>query len=54
MLREKVNLNSVVFFAIAFGGVLVLKGLDKEIDYVWPKFIIGAAFFKWLSFCDDY
>ncbi len=50
MLREKVKLIQWLFFAIAFGGVLVLKGLDKEIDTFGLSLIIGAAFFSGLVF----
>ncbi len=50
MLREKVKLVQWLFFAIAFGGVLVLKGLDKEINTFGLGLIIGAAFFSGLVF----
>lgn len=50
VLKEKIKPLQWLFFAIAFGGVLVLKGLDKEISLVGLVCIIIAAFFSGLVF----
>tara|TARA_R110000868_G_scaffold64572_4_gene193974 strand:+ start:1079 stop:1921 length:843 start_codon:yes stop_codon:yes gene_type:complete len=50
MLREKVKFMQWLFFGIAFGGVLILKGLDGTLDNYGLFLIICAAFFSGLVY----
>lgn len=50
ILKERIKPLQWLFFAIAFTGVLVLKGLDKEMDTVGLFLIITSAFFTGLVF----
>lgn len=50
MLREKVKFMQWLFFGIAFGGVLILKGFDGTLDSFGLLLIICAAFFSGLVY----
>lgn len=50
VLKEKIKLMQWFFFAIAFGGVLILKGFDGEMDSFGLMLIIAAAFFSGLVY----
>lgn len=43
-LKEKINLKQWISFAIAFGGVLLIKGFDLRIDYLSFILILISAF----------
>jgi len=50
MLKETIKLIQWLFFAVAFGGVLVLTGLDKEINSYGLILIVISAIFSGLVF----
>tara|TARA_R110000868_G_scaffold145181_4_gene365236 strand:- start:8965 stop:9801 length:837 start_codon:yes stop_codon:yes gene_type:complete len=50
VLKEKVKLMQWLFFAIAFAGVLILKGFDGELNTLGLVLILGAAFFSGLVY----
>ncbi|WP_165749315.1 DMT family transporter [Cellulophaga sp. Z1A5H] len=50
LLKEKVKFIQWVFFGIAFGGVMILKGFDGSLDPFGLILIIGAAFFSGLVY----
>jgi drug/metabolite transporter (DMT)-like permease len=50
MLKETIKPIQWLFFAVAFGGVLVLTGLDKEINSCGLILIVISAIFSGLVF----
>lgn len=50
LLKEKVKFMQWIFFGIAFGGVLILKGFDGTLDSFGLILIILAAFFSGLVY----
>ena len=50
LLKEKVKNIQWLFFAIAFGGVLILKGFDSEINLTGLLYILGSSLFSGLVF----
>jgi drug/metabolite transporter (DMT)-like permease len=50
MLKETIKPIQWLFFAVAFGGVLVLTGLDKEINSYGLILIVISAIFSGLVF----
>ena len=50
LLREKVKPVQWLFFVISFSGVLVLKGLDRNIPIIGMAFVIVASVFRGLVY----
>ncbi len=45
-LKEKVKPIQWLFFLMAFGGVLIIKGFDPNIDSLGLLLVLGSAFFS--------
>jgi len=50
LLNEKIKMLQWLFFAIAFAGVLVLKGFDSEVSNLGLFLVLGASVFSGLVF----
>ncbi|HLT05950.1 MAG TPA: DMT family transporter [Cyclobacteriaceae bacterium] len=50
MVKERLKPQQYLFFAIAFGGVLVIEGFDPRISPLFLLIGIGAAFFSGLAY----
>lgn len=50
LLRERLKYVQWVLFAIAFGGVVVLKGFDKSIDTTGLLLVLSASVFSGLVY----
>ena len=50
LLKEKIKNIQWLCFAIAFGGVLILKGFDTQINITGLLYILGSAIFSGLVF----
>src|SRR5690606_6904868 len=50
MVKERLKPQQYLFFAIAFGGVLVIEGFDPRISHLFLLIGIGAAFFSGLAY----
>ncbi|WP_017730841.1 DMT family transporter [Nafulsella turpanensis] len=50
LVREKVKPLQFLFFAMAFGGVLVIKGFDPRVTNLYLLLGIGAGFFAGLAY----
>ncbi len=50
LLKEKIKMIQWVFFAIAFSGVLTLKGYDSEVSSLGMFLVLGASAFSGLVF----
>jgi drug/metabolite transporter (DMT)-like permease len=50
LLKEKIKPMQWLFFGIAFGGVLILKGFDGEVNNTGLILILIAAFFSGLVY----
>lgn len=50
ILKEKIKPIQWLFFLIAFGGVVVLKGFDTQIDTTGLLLVLASAFFSGLVF----
>jgi drug/metabolite transporter (DMT)-like permease len=50
ILKEKIKKLQWLFFAIAFSGVLILKGYDSQVSYIGLFLVLGASVFSGLVF----
>ncbi|WP_057935879.1 DMT family transporter [Algoriphagus resistens] len=50
LLKEKVKPIQFFFFAISFGGVLVIQGVDTRVDMFWATIGIISAVFSGLAY----
>lgn len=50
LLKEKVKPIQFFFFAISFGGVLVIQGVDTRVDMFWATIGIISAIFSGLAY----
>lgn len=50
ILKEKIKMLQWLFFAIAFSGVLILKGFDSQVSYIGLFLVLGASVFSGLVF----
>jgi drug/metabolite transporter (DMT)-like permease len=50
ILKEKIKTMQWLFFAIAFFGVLILKGFDSQISSIGLFLVLGASIFSGLVF----
>ena len=49
-LKEKIKMLQWLFFAIAFSGVLILKGFDSQVSNIGLFLVLGASVFSGLVF----
>lgn len=50
ILKEKIKMIQWLFFAIAFSGVLILKGYDSQVSSTGLFLVLGASVFSGLVF----
>jgi len=50
LLKEKIKMLQWFFFAIAFTGVLILKGFDSQVSNIGLFLVLGASVFSGLVF----
>jgi drug/metabolite transporter (DMT)-like permease len=50
ILKEKIKMLQWLFFAIAFSGVLILKGFDSQVSNIGLFLVLGASVFSGLVF----
>jgi len=50
LLKEKIKMLQWLFFAIAFAGVLILKGFDSQVSNIGLFLVLGASIFSGLVF----
>lgn len=50
ILKEKIKMHQWLFFAIAFSGVLILKGYDSQVSNIGLFLVLGASVFSGLVF----
>jgi len=50
LLKEKIKKLQWLFFAIAFAGVLILKGYDSQVSNIGLFLVLGASVFSGLVF----
>ena len=50
ILKEKIKMLQWLFFAIAFSGVLILKGFDSQVSSIGLFLVLGASVFSGMVF----